>query len=304
MNIDRRQWLQLGVGAVAAGSLWATSAPRPAEAVEPVRTGGAPKFKFSLAAYSYRQLLQGKEPSLTLSDFIADCAQFGLEGTELTSYYFPQPLTTEYLLRLKRECFLAGLGVSGTAVGNDFGAAEGTPKRQEAIDLVKRWVDYSEVLGAGAIRIFAGHQPANDTAEATHKRMVAAMEECCDYAGQHGVFLALENHGGPTATAKGLLKLVHDVRSPWLGVNLDTGNFQGGDVYRQMEQVAPHAVNVQVKVVVAGADKQKEPADFGRIAKILRDVGYRGYVVLEYEEQGDPRVECPKQLDLLRQAFA
>ena len=41
--------------------------------------------------------------------------------------------------------------------------------------------------------------------------MVSAIEECCDYAGKHGVYLALENHGGPTATADGLLKFVHDV---------------------------------------------------------------------------------------------
>ena len=61
---------------------------RPAWAIEPfVRQ--SPKFKFSLAAYSYRDLLAGDPPQLTLFDFVTDCARFGLEGTELTSYYFP-----------------------------------------------------------------------------------------------------------------------------------------------------------------------------------------------------------------------
>ena len=41
-----------------------------------------------------------------------------------------------------------------------------------------------------------------------------------------------------------------------------------------------------------------------RAATILRDAGYRGYVVLEYEEAGDPRTESPKHLDELRRAFA
>ena len=29
-----------------------------------------------------------------------------------------------------------------------------------------------------------------------------------------------------------------------------------------------------------------------------------GYIVLEYEEAGDPRVECPKYIAQLREAFA
>ena len=36
----------------------------------------------------------------------------------------------------------------------------------------------------------------------------------------------------------------------------------------------------------------------------IEDAGYRGYVVLEYEENGDPRKECPKFMDELRSAFA
>jgi sugar phosphate isomerase/epimerase len=63
-------------------------------------------------------------------------------------------------------------------------------------------------------------------------------------------------------------------------------------------------MNVQVKVVVSGADGKKQPTDFPRLAKILRDANYRGYVVLEFEEAGDPRVECPKFVDQLRTAFA
>ena len=83
------------------------------------------KFKFSLAAYSYRQLLSGESPKLTLFDFVDDCAKFGLEGTELTSYYFPKQLSNDYIARLRRRCFRQGLDVSGTAIGNDFGFPAG-----------------------------------------------------------------------------------------------------------------------------------------------------------------------------------
>ena len=302
-TINRRRFLRdvsLSAGAVAAGA--AVFGTGLARAIEPLaRT--SPKFKFSLAAYSYRDLLTGKNASLTLSDFIDDCARFGLEGTELTSYYFPKSFDGAYLASLKQRCFVSGLDISGTAVGNDFGHPEGET-RQAEIAKLKEWIRHANQLGAPVIRIFAGHAKPGLSEEASHRLMVSAIEECCDYAGKNGVFLALENHGGPTATAAGLMKFVRDVKSPWFGVNLDTGNFHSEDVYAEMAAVAPYALNVQVKVVTSGPDKKKVPADFRRLAKILREANYRGYIVLEYEEAGDARAESQKFLNQLREAFA
>lgn len=274
-------------------------AAAPLAAIEPIQRNGDPKFKFSLAAYSYRELFRNKE--ITFSDFVADCAKMQLDGAELTSYFFDPKVTAEELLALKAECFRLGLDVSGTAVGNDFGVAE-EEKYRAQIDHVKAWVDRAAVMSAPVIRIFAGH--AKTDAATAHKQMVAGIEECCDYAGKRGIYLALENHGGPTATAKGLLQFVNDVKSPWFGVNLDTGNFHGDDIYGELAEVAPYALNVQIKVAISGPDKKKKPADFGKVAKLLREANYRGYIVLEYEEKGDPRKECPKFVEQLREAFA
>ncbi|MEC8159951.1 MAG: TIM barrel protein, partial [Planctomycetota bacterium] len=107
-----------------------------------------------------------------------------------------------------------------------------------------------------------------------------------------------------TATAEGLLRFVNDIQSPWFGVNLDTGNFHSKDVYKDLAKVAPHAVNVQVKVVIAPQGQPRQPTDFRRIAAILNEVGYSGYTVLEYEEKGNPREECPRYLDQMREALA
>lgn len=300
-SFNRRRFLQTCSLASAAAATGMTSSQ--ALSAEPIVRNGTSKFKFSLAAYSYRKLLQGKTAELTVADFIDDCATMQLEGTELTSYYFPNPVTPEYLRQLKQQCFRLGLDVSGTAVGNDFGHPPGE-KRDQQIAHLKHWIDNAEILGAPVIRVFAGHVQQETTPEQSHKLMVAGLEECCEYAGQHGVHLALENHGGPTATPEGLLALVHDVKSPWFGVNLDTGNFHTEDVYGDLAKVAPYALNVQVKVVISGPGKQKEPADFERLATILRDAGYRGYIVLEYEENENPREACPAYIAQLREAFA
>src|SRR6185503_12939000 len=114
------------------------------QAIEPIARNGPSKFKFSLAAYSYRTLLSGANATLTLKDFIDDCAKFGLEGTELTSYYFPADAKADYLRALRRQAFRLGLDISGTAVGNEFGHSPGD-KRTAEIAKVKQWVDNSEI---------------------------------------------------------------------------------------------------------------------------------------------------------------
>ena len=64
---------------------------------------------------------------------------------------------------------------------------------------------------------------------------VAAIQEACDHAAKHGVYLALENHGGITSTPEQLLAIVQGVlKHDWFGVNLDTGNFHGANPYEEM----------------------------------------------------------------------
>jgi sugar phosphate isomerase/epimerase len=149
-GLSRRSFIKLGVGAASAAIPMSMKVGA-VSAIGPIDRGMSAHFRFSLAAYSYRDLRTGNNPSLTLHDFVSDCAKFGLEATELTSYYFPKGVTTDYLRDLKRCCFRLGLDISGTAVGNDFGHREG-PARAKQIGLVKRWIEFAEILGAPVIR--------------------------------------------------------------------------------------------------------------------------------------------------------
>ena len=62
---------------------------------------------------------------------------------------------------------------------------------------------------------------------------------------------------------------------------------------------APYAVTAQIKVNVAS-----KPADLARVVQILKDVNYRGWVALEYEEEEEPKVAVPKYLAELRRLTA
>ncbi len=292
--LTRRSFLSSVAGA-AAGAV----AVRPAAAIDPIRRTGRAKFKLSLAAYSFRSYLTGKNPRWTLDDFLDFCAAQQLEGTEPTSYYFPKEITDEYLNHLKRKAFLLGLDISGTAVRNNFCLPPG-PARERELAHVKRWVDYAAKLGAPVIRIFSGGVPRGHTLEEARAWCVETIEEACEYAGSRGVFLALENHGGISTTAEDILAIVRRVRSPWFGVNLDTGNFRSRDPYRDIEAVAPYAINVQVKVEIRPLGSARQPADLKRIVRILERSGYRGYLVLEYEAAEDPATAVPRYLAELR----
>ncbi len=293
---NRRQFM------ITAAAGAAALTPGPVRAIEPIERTAGHHFKFSLAAYSYRDLFGSGPGKLSLVDFIEDCAKFQLEGTELTSYYFPTPPTSDYLRQLKGECFRRGLDISGTAVGNEFCLPAGA-ERGRQIESVKQWIEWADLLDAPVIRIFAGKQQRGQSLGDAQQLAIEAIEQCCEYAGKYGVFLALENHGGITSHVDEMLTIVERVDSPWFGVNLDTGNFRTADPYEDLAKLAPYALNVQVKVTMHPAEKPSEPADFARLAEILKTSGYRGYVVLEYEDAGDPREQCPKYLDELRKAF-
>lgn len=306
-GIDRRQFLfasaAAGIAALGAGSL--------ADAANPIQRNGKPYFKLSLAAYSFRNQLarnwptpSGKQGELTLFDFIDFCAEQNLDGAELTSYYFPNPLPHDYLMEVKERAFRLGLGISGTAIGNNFCLPDG-PKRDEQLKLCHDWIDFAAEMGAPVIRIFAGTVGKGQTEKEAFDQCVRAINQSLEYAAKRGVVLALENHGGITATPEQLLRIVEQVTpSPWFGINFDSGNFRTDDPYRDLEKIAPYAVNAQIKASMFPAGKSAEPADYKRIVQILKDAGYRGYLVLEFEEKGDPRELVPKHLDQLRELIA
>ena len=284
-----------------------------AAAVAPFPHTGTPRLLLSLAAYSFRDYFKDtnhrrdkeSDPSrrIDLFQFLDYCAAHGCLGAELTSYYFPADVNTDFLIRLRRHAFLRGVAVSGTAVGNTFTAPKGEARDKE-IAHVKKWIDYARVLGAPHIRVFAGDTKGQPKDEAK-KNCIAALEECGDYAGQAGIFLGIENHGGIVAEPADLLDIVRAVKSPWIGINLDTGNFRTDDPYRDLAACAPYAVNVQMKGEIhPRSSKTSQPADLPRLVKILRDANYQGYVALEYESAEDPWQAVPGLLQRMKELFA
>ena len=303
-RLNRRQFL--GRAARAGGAALAAASARTAPAMPPIpRPAGGP-FKLSLAAYSYRKYLdlRASPRPMDILGFVRACADMGLGATEPTSYYFTEEeQAPERLLELRRQAHLLGLTVSGTAVGNDFCLPPG-PERERQIAHVLRWIDHAALLGAATLRVFAGNVPAGATEADARGWCIECLERCCRHAAERGVFLALENHGGITASADQILAIVQAVTNPWFGVNLDTGNFHGPDPYAELARVAPYAVVVQLKTEVGPAGRGKEPADLPRILRLLREARYRGFISLEYEADEEPRDAVPRTIVALQKLIA
>lgn len=283
-----------------------------ARAITPFGRTGPARLELSLAAYSFREFFTGPlqrgtakpvppAQAMDMFKFVDFCAAHG-SAAELTSYFFPKELAADYLVQVRRHAFLKGVAISGTAIGNNFSHPKGE-KRDAEIGLTKLWIDRAAVLGTSHVRVFAGVTKELSREEAD-KLVVSALEECSDYAGQKGIFLGIENHDA-IGSAEHLLKLIKQVNSRWLGVNLDSGNFRTENPYDDFAQIAPYAVNVQLKTEIhrLGA-KEAEPADLARKVKILREAHYQGFVALEFEGKTDPYQAVPPVLKQLKQLCA
>lgn len=296
--INRRSFIQSTIAT--AGALAAANT-QTANAFEPIKRPFGAKMKSSCAAYSYRKYLKD-EGSMTPLQFLEECAKMGIDAAEPTSYYLPADAPDEYWTEFRHKAFMLGLDISGTAIGNTYTFPSG-PDREKNLELTRTWIDNAVKMGAPVIRIFAGNvQKGQDRKEAI-KNTVETTQIALDYAAKKGVFLALENHGGIVAEPGEMIEIIKQIDSPWFGVNFDGGNFHGEDPYKELEQIAPYAINAQLKIHVRRKGGENEPADFDRIIGILAESDYRGYVALEYEGSEEPKEAIPRHMEKMLKAL-
>ena len=306
--MTRRSFLEFAGGALAALPL----------AAQTKKQG----LKTSLNAYSFNKMLndriKGRGEGITLlqvCDFAAKCK---FDAIDATGYFFPgypERPTDAYIDELKKRAADLGLGISGTGVRNNFTTAD-EAVRAEGVRHIKEFVEVAARLGAPVIRVFADTQmraqnwhtvSKNASRQQVQDWISAALRECADHGKKYGVKIGVQNHGDFLATAKEQLALINAVDSPFCGPIVDTGYFKTPDPYVDIAEVAPHAINWQIKQSVFGEDSEV-PTDMNRLLKIVRKSGYSGYLPIEtLSPQGkpyDPFKVVPEFLAQLKKAIA
>ena len=258
---------------------------------------GKPRFRPAICAYSFRKQLADK--TMTYADLIKMAAETGADGVDLTTYWLPDT-TDATLYKLRQQAYRAGVSIY--TIGIRARMAQPTPELQAAeIATVKQWVDAADRLGASHIRIFGGPVPKGATEDQAVAWAVETLKRAAEESGKRGIILGVEDDGGITTNADRTVEIATKAASPWVGINLDIGNFPD-NAYEQIAMCAPYATNVHFKTTVR-VNKQRQDADWARVLKILGGAGYQGYLSIEYEGEEDAVASMPRLIARLRETI-
>ncbi|HEU4926842.1 MAG TPA: sugar phosphate isomerase/epimerase family protein [Vicinamibacterales bacterium] len=288
--MDRRSFLTMTAGAVAAAAAPVTSSQQTAPSKA--------RFSTGLVAYSYRQALQSK--AMKYEDLINVAVDTGTDGIDMTVYWLPST-EPDYLRSLRRLAYKNRVEIY--SIGTRVQLAQPSPDLQEKqLADLRKWIEVAQRVGATHIRVFGGQKPDGATLEQAVGFAAETLKRGAEIAGPAGVLLGIEDDGGITDFAKETIEIVRRADSPYAGMNLDTGNFRPPKVYDQIEMSIPYAVSTHIKTETANDDgKTRSPADWDRVFKMFAAHGYRGYMGLEYEAAADAQTAIPAQLRRLKE---
>ena len=268
---------------------WLATAAVPASLSATIKSDRERKIQPSIClnAYSFNRQLRSGE--ISLDDMFRFAAQTGFEAVDLTAYYipgYPEVPPDEVLFGIKKMAFRYGINIAGTGVKNDFALV--TPQdRAKEVQLVKDWVVAATKLGATSLRVFSGRSAAEGHEREEVKTWIReAFQECADFASQHGVMIAYQNHDDYIVTTEDILDVIRGVDSEWFGLMLDIGSLPTPDPYPEIEKLIPYAITWQIKSHVK-TGSGTEPTDFARLMKIVKKHGYQGYFPIEALGDGD-----------------
>lgn len=271
----------------------------------------------AISSYSYWRY--NDNTKLPIEQCIELAADAGFDGFEILHVQLKDD-SAPSLQKLKRVALVNGLNLCGLSTHQGFVSSD-EEVRKKNVQHTQHCLDVAHELGIPTMRVNTGRwgttksfdelmsnqgkepTPEGFTDDQGFGWVIDAYGQLANHAEKRGVVMGLENHWGLGRTAEGVQRVIEAVNSPWLQVTLDTGNFLERQ-YEQFQALAKQAVLVQAKTYYGGGKWYTLEIDYDRIARILREVGYRGYVSLEFEGKEDFETAIPKSLHLLRRAFS
>lgn len=309
-SLSRRSFF--AASAATAGTLALGSQLSPLQAAE---WRSKPKVKLGISTYSYWHFTETKFPIETVID---EAARLGVGGVDVLNQQMAAE-DTAYCNKLKRHAFLNGIDLICLSIHQNFVSPD-PEVRKKMIDHTVHCLELAYQMGIPTIRLNSGRwgtiksfddlmaargvEPIlpGHTPDEGFKWCIDSIEECLKTAEKLGVIMALENHWGLTNTPEGMLRILGAIESPWLGALLDTGNFLE-DPYEKEKLIAPKTVFVQAKTYYGGGEWYTLDLDYKKIAGVLADANYRGYVSLEFEGKDPASSGVPRSIKMLRKAF-
>lgn len=260
-------------------------------------------------------------PEYLLDEAIKLFSKIGFDGIEIivqTDGYpcaIPFDATNDQVAEVKKMAENAGLAIAGlTPYLHLFNSLDEAARIKECDDL-KRIIDMANMLDVKNIRIYGGKLVDGEEDPDGRKlsQLVKSMRECGDYCSQYGIRLCMENHFGTmTATAAQTAKIVKLINHPNVGILYDQANiaFLPAEEYDEAIELQKDKIFfVHCKDFVYRAGKPTKARfrqvatvdedertvnsripgqgilDWPSIFKRLKEIGYDGWVSVEYERR-------------------
>lgn len=281
MTVHRRTFLQSGIAATAAlipgFSGWAKEEKKQL-------------FDISLAQWSlHRAFGRGGKATLDPLKFAAIAAKdYEISAVEyVNQFYMEKKKDQQYLKDLKKVADDAG--VKSLLIMCDREGALGDAdkkKRSLAIDNHKRWVEWAKFLGCHSIRVNA---QSSGTYEEQLDYAADGLSRLTKFAGEHGICVIVENHGGLSSNGQWLAAVMKKVADKNCGTLPDFGNFRLGggkeyDRYKGVDELMPFAKGVSAKSHDFDNKGNETHTDYRKMLEIVvKKHKYAGFIGIEYE---------------------
>jgi sugar phosphate isomerase/epimerase len=175
-------------------------------------------------------------------DYIEPMVHFGRELMSEAGYFHTVSMFDDPY-RIKEACDKAGLKISALQAHGPLGRPEVHG------EYIKMAIRVAAEIGVRVINTDEGIKAKWTTEEEDHVLIKYTLQEAAFVAERRGVVIGLEPHAQYSKTPDGLDRIYNLVKSPAIGINLDTGNayLAGQDVYEWLERVAERLVHLHAK---------------------------------------------------------
>ena len=253
-----------------------------------------------------------RDRTMTVFDWIEMAADLPIDGLELYDGFLAS-LEEAYLEKVRGALARRHLAMPMLCCSPDF-TRPGADERRQEIAREQRLIEVTAFLGGQSCRVLSGQRRPEVTRAQGVRWVVESIKELLAYAAEKKVVLALENHYKdnywqyPEFAQKRdvFLEIVNQIDSPWFGVQYDPSNaiVAGEDPLELLESVKRRVVTMHA------SDRFLKPGhtleelrriedsvgyaailshgvigqglnDYPRIFRLLREVGYQGWISIE-----------------------
>ncbi len=237
-------------------------------------------MKLSLLTY-----LLGKD--YTLDQLLKICARYGYRGVECRAqlghkHGIELETSAEERAAIKTRFAASPVKLVGISTGCKFEFAE-KERVRENIEMAKRFVDLAADVGAQQIRVFGNAFPEGADKDRVVEQVGKSLREIGEHAEKSGIDCNLEMHGD-FYYWKYTLRAVEIADHPRVGIvyNCDARETKWGPIGTSINPVAPYLRHIHMH------NLERDDYPYPEFFRILKDIGYAGYLSLECRESADP----------------